>query len=160
MSDLVRSGAGGAISAPRGHDIVNRIIPLLLRSPLLHRLLSRDLMLITFTGRKSGRTFTTPVTYTPSAQGVIFFSNQRWWSNLRGGAPVTLRLRGRDVRGWAAPVEDGVTVAREARAYLQRNGVGNARKIGVALPATHLTEADLEDAVRHHVVVYITLDGE
>ncbi len=145
--------------SPRAHDIANRLIPALLRTPVLHRLLSRELMLITFTGRKSGRSFTTPVTYMPVDGGVAFFSNQRWWTNLRGGAPVMLRLRGRAVAGHAEPVADRATVAREARAYLEHRGARNAGKIGLDLPASgEPSDIELEEAVRNHVVVYVTLD--
>ena len=160
MSNLTRGAAGAQRSAPRGHGFVHRIVPLLLSNPLLHRLLSRDLMLITFTGRTSGRSFTTPVTYTPSAQGGAFFSNQRWWTNLRGGAPVTLRLQGQDITGRAEPVEDRTTVMREARAYLQSHGAGSARKIGLPRSSTNPTDAELEEAVRHHVVVYVTIGAQ
>jgi len=145
--------------SPRAHDIANLLIPALLRTPVLHRLLSRELMLITFTGRKSGRSFTTPVTFMPVDCGVAFFSNQRWWTNLRGGAPVMLRLSGRDVAGYAEPVEDRATVAREARAYLERRGIRNAGKIGLELSASREpNDIELEKAVRNHVVVYVTLD--
>ena len=55
-------------------------------------------MLITFTGRTSGRRFTTPVRYVRDGDVVRCFtsSSNQWWRNLRGGAPVTLRLAGQD----------------------------------------------------------------
>ena len=58
------------------HAVANRIIPIVLRTPILHRALSGELMLVTFTGRASGRQFTTPVTYLPADRGVVFFSNR------------------------------------------------------------------------------------
>ena len=42
--------------------IMNPAIKLILRSPL-HGLMSKRLLLITFTGRKSGKQFTTPLGY-------------------------------------------------------------------------------------------------
>lgn len=142
------------------HAVANRIIPLVLRAPLLHRLLSGALMLITFIGRVSGKRFTIPVTYLPVDGGVVFFSNRRWRRNLRGGAPVTLRLRGRDVRGVAEPDENRETVVREARAYLSRRGLGSARKIGLALDhGQEPTDPVLAAAVRDHVVVRVALPG-
>lgn len=161
MHVTVTDSRSGVRSAGRGHSVANRVIPAILRTPVLHRLLSRNLMLVTFTGRKSRRTFTTPVTYTPTETGVLFFSNQRWWTNLRGGAPVVLHLQGSAVTGVAEPVEEPATVAREVRAYLRRRGSSNADKIGVALPGSgDPSDAELAAAVRSHVVVYVALDQE
>lgn len=150
--------AGGA----RSHAFANRlmpvmpVMPVMPRTPILHRRLSRELMLITFTGRSSGRRFTTPQTYAPTRDGVLFFSNNRWWRNLRGGAPVTLRLGGRIVDGMTTPVEDAETVVREVRAYLERRGVAKAGRIGLALEASGVpSAAAVAAASREHVVVYV-----
>ncbi len=83
---------------------------LLLRSRL-HGLLSGGLMLVTVTGRRTGRRYTTPVNYVRRDDVLTVFSRRErtWWRNLRGGAPVTVRLRGHDLGGFgevvAAPPE-------------------------------------------------------
>jgi hypothetical protein len=97
--------------------LMNRVNPLmrwLLRSPL-HRLFSESYVLITVTGRKTGREYVAPVSYAQdgSTLWLLTTASYLWWRNLRGGADVRLRLRGKDVRGWAVPDEDEVT-AREA----------------------------------------------
>jgi hypothetical protein len=75
----------------------NPLVRLVLSSPL-HPLLSRSLALITVTGLKSGRTYTFPVGYKQEGDrvtiGVGWPERKRWWRNLRGGAPVRVRLRG------------------------------------------------------------------
>lgn len=63
-------------------------------------------MLITFTGRKSGKRYTTPVSYSRQGETVYVFTHGTWWKNLRGGAPVSLRLRGQDRNGFALPVSE------------------------------------------------------
>jgi len=82
----------------------------LLRSPL-HRLLSGSLLLVTYTGRKSGRSFTIPVMYAEDADGLLVdvgrSAEKVWWRNLRGGASVRVRLRGRELNGVAEAVSDG-----------------------------------------------------
>ena len=86
----------------------NRIVALLLRSPL-HRLLSGGELLVTVTGHRSGRRYTTPVQYVRS-DGELYAVSRRsrsWWRNLRGGAPVVVRVRGRE-RAGAAEIVDGV----------------------------------------------------
>jgi hypothetical protein len=147
-----------AESARRGPPtFVNKVLGALLRSPL-HGLLSKDILLVTFTGRKSGKTITTPVTYTQSGDALLVFTSSPWWKNLRGGAPVRLQLRGREVAGVAQVSEDLATVERETRAYLARKGLKNARMIGLSLdPVREPTEAELREAIKDRVAIYITL---
>lgn len=60
-------------------------------------------MLITFTGRKSGKTYTTPVQYKRRGDTIYVISNRQyiWWKNLQGGAEVTMRIQGGDFIGTA-----------------------------------------------------------
>jgi hypothetical protein len=37
---------------------------------------------------------------------VTIFTHANWWRNLIGGAPVALRIRGRDLQGIAEPVAE------------------------------------------------------
>lgn len=86
----------------------NPAIRAILRSPA-HALLSRRLTLITFTGRRSGRSFTIPVLYEQAGEQlkipVEWPARKRWWRNLRDEAPVRVELRG-DTRA-------GRAIARE-----------------------------------------------
>jgi hypothetical protein len=74
----------------------------LLRSPL-HRPASGSLLLITYRGRRSGRRFTIPAMYAERDGALTIFvghpERKRWWRNLRVGAEVEVRLRGRRLRG-------------------------------------------------------------
>lgn len=85
----------------------SQLIPFLLRSPL-HFLVSGRVMLITFVGRKSGSVYTTPVEYCRDNERIVFFIKRErvWWKNLRGGAPVTVRIAGRDLNGQAQVITD------------------------------------------------------
>ncbi len=85
--------------------IVNRGMKFILRSPL-HGMVSRSILLITFTGRKSGKTFSTPVSYSQSGAQVHVFTHAGWWQNLRGGAQVSLRIRGQELQGLAEPIAE------------------------------------------------------
>lgn len=80
----------------------NRWVIWLLRSPL-HGLVSPGMLLITVTGRRSGKTYTTPVEYRQENQCVTIISRQgrTWWKNVVEAAPVTLLLRGQEVSGQA-----------------------------------------------------------
>jgi F420H(2)-dependent quinone reductase len=94
----------------------NPIIAVVLRSPL-HPILSRQLALITVTGRHSGRTYTFPVGYEQDGDRVTIRvgwpERKRWWRNLRDGGGVRVTLRGREHYGNAVAhgnEQSGVTV--------------------------------------------------
>ena len=103
----------------------NPITTWIMRSPL-HGFVSKNMMLITYTGRKSGKQYTTPVNYLEIAKnGSTFlyttsYRERVWWRNLRGGAEVTLRLQGRDLPARADVVEELEQVAQELGAYLHQ----------------------------------------
>lgn len=92
--------------------IANPFVTLILRSPL-HGMFSRSLLLMTVTGRRSGRLLTFPVQYVVRGDDLLVASrsNRRWWRNLEGGAPVTVLLRGKTREGFAAiqPGRDGAS---------------------------------------------------
>ncbi len=97
----------------------NPMMKWLLRSPL-HVIVSRMYMLITFTGRKSGKVYTTPVQYAQEGHTltVISSAEYKWWKNLRGGADVRLLLRGQEVIGRADATTDPTAIAAAiARVY-------------------------------------------
>jgi deazaflavin-dependent oxidoreductase (nitroreductase family) len=81
-----------------GNDFMSWV----LRSPF-HGLLSNGMMLITVKGRKTGRSYTTPVGYFPDG-GTLWVLTSRdrtWWRNLQGGAEVVLLLKRKRVSGLA-----------------------------------------------------------
>jgi F420H(2)-dependent quinone reductase len=91
-----------------GRHFVNTVVRSLLRSPL-HRLLSDSLMLMTYTGRISDRTFTIPVLYARHHGDLLVYvgghERKSWWRNLRGGAPVHIHVGGADFAGRARVVD-------------------------------------------------------
>jgi deazaflavin-dependent oxidoreductase (nitroreductase family) len=82
-------------------------VPLLLRSPL-HVLMSGSVLIITFTGRKSGKVYSTPVQYLLEDDTLTIFTQRtrKWWRNLRGNAPVEVLLRGKSLKGTATTTTD------------------------------------------------------
>lgn len=59
--------------------------------------LTRRLMLITYTGRRSGKTYRQPLSYVEHDGTLLTPGGGKWKLNLPAGAPVRMRLRGRDV---------------------------------------------------------------
>lgn len=140
-------------ASSRPPALINKAIVGLLRSPL-HGLLSKQLMLVTFRGRKTGNHYTTPVTLIRNGDGYRFFTSYNWWKNMRGGAPVTLLVQRQPFAGFATPNDDPETVLREAKAYLAANGLKNAWRIGLRIdPKREPGDAELRQLLGKHVVV-------
>lgn len=76
---------------------VNACVTALRASPRWGRLLRRRMTVVTYTGRRSGRTFSMPVAYRRSSETVAITvalpERKRWWRNFTGeGGPITLDL--------------------------------------------------------------------
>lgn len=114
------------------YAIVNPPISALLSSPL-HALLSRVMITITFTGRTSGRRITTPVAYSRQGETLFVLAKGPWWRNLRGGAPVTVWLKGLERRGHANATDDPAELLPFPRRRLAEiGGIKYARRADLA----------------------------
>jgi nitroimidazol reductase NimA-like FMN-containing flavoprotein (pyridoxamine 5'-phosphate oxidase superfamily) len=100
--------------------IGNVFIGGILRSPF-HAMFSKNTLLLTFTGRVSGKQYSTPVNYAFIGDELYIFSrkDRTWWRNLCGGAPVMFQLRGRTLTGWGEAFEDEAEVERGLMVYIQ-----------------------------------------
>jgi len=93
----------------------NPIVKTLLKSPF-HRVVSKTMMLITFTGRKSGHVYTLPVSYFQMVDddGVYIASvsskDRIWWRNLRGGKLTTVFINGKSYQATSEVFEKNETV--------------------------------------------------
>lgn len=87
--------------------IINPLMRLTLRSPL-HFMFSSSLMLITFSGRKSGKLFTTPVRYMRVGNKVSCFTakTNQWWRNVQANPQIVLRVAGKNYECEASIVTD------------------------------------------------------
>ncbi len=90
-----------------------RFMTWMLRSPF--HIFMGGMLLITVTGRKTGRAISTPVNYVRDGETILITSrNERtWWRNLRGGAPATLLIAGKTYRAEGNVIEDRVEVKSE-----------------------------------------------
>ena len=138
--------------------IGNPMVKAILRSPL-HGLFSKSTMLLTYTGRKSGKIFTTPVGYVQEGDTLRMISSRGhvWWRNLVGGAAVNMRLRGQDKSGWGEAIEGPEEVTSNLKSLLQKTPK-YARYLKVRLSSDNQPdEKDLALAVQNWVVVKVKL---
>jgi len=147
-------------TAPTIPPIVNRTMAFVLRSPL-HDLVSRSVLLITFTGRKSGQRYTTPVSYSQEGDQVTIFTHAAWWKNLAGGAPVVLRIRGRDYAGVAEAVANDKPAIAAALAEHLRRVPSDARYYHVTFDSQGNPDpVTLEEAVETVTLIHVRLEAE
>lgn len=85
-----------------------------------HVLMSRHLMLVRFTGRKTGRTLTTPVSYVRSGDDLLVPGGGTWWKNLSHG-PASVRLMG----SWHPVTHEVITDPRAMSEVLGRMMAAN-----------------------------------
>jgi hypothetical protein len=89
----------------------NSVVQPLVLSPRWGRLVENRMTVITYTGRRSGRTFTTPVAYKrhgdDMAIKVALSDHKKWWRNFADhDGPISVRLHGVERRGRATAVRD------------------------------------------------------
>jgi len=134
------------------------VMGLVLRSPV-HWIWSGSIMLITFTGRKSGRRFTTPVRYIRDGETIRCFSSSesRWWRNLRGGAEVELRVRGRTDRYMARAIDNDPEAVKKWLIFYLELYPQDAAYHDIRLNRDRsLVREDLDRAARDAIVVEAT----
>ncbi len=113
-------------------------------------------MLITFSGRKSGKKYTTPVRYIQNDQTIRCFtsSENQWWRNFRGGANVVLRVRGKDCPYKAVAIENNPEEVKKWLIYYLGLFPQDAAYHNIMLNKDKtLLEGDLERASHNAIVV-------
>ena len=137
--------------------VINLIMPRVLRSPKAK--IGDQILLLTFTGRKSGKQYSTPIGYRKiDDQTLILFTDSPWYKNLRGGAPVKVLLKGRERTGWAVADDDLDMLVRETAAHLRAHGLAGAREIGIMRLKFLPTEDELRIMLRDRAKITVTLD--
>ena len=95
----------------RAAPIMNAPVAALANSPRFGRFLRSNITMITYTGRRSGNTFSIPVAYRRNGDEIEITPNmpdaKTWWRNFLGdGAPLTLSLDGTQRPGHAVAQRD------------------------------------------------------
>jgi len=135
--------------------IGNALVGGVLRSPL-HRTMSRSLLLLTYKGQRTGKEYSLPVGFARYAEDELVViagrpGGKTWWTNMRGGLPVKVRLAGKDIAGVARLVTGDDAVPRLA-AYLEALPRA-ARSLGLTVGPDGKVAADRLPAMAGEVQV-------
>ncbi|MFZ0833614.1 MAG: nitroreductase/quinone reductase family protein [Mycobacterium sp.] len=95
----------------RAAPLFNAPVAAVATSPRFGGLVNRNIAMLSYTGRRSGRTFTIPVAYRRTGDEIVISVNmpeaKTWWRNFLGnGGPLTLRLDGTERAGHAIAQRD------------------------------------------------------
>ena len=132
----------------------DQITEWLLKSPL-HVMISENTMIVYFKGRKSGKAYHVPIDYLRINDTLltVSFKERTWWRNLRGGANVTILLKGKLVPAHALVVEDNQEVAEGLKEFIGQNQQA-VRIFGVKLGVNGQPELEsLQQAAKKRVIV-------
>jgi deazaflavin-dependent oxidoreductase (nitroreductase family) len=135
--------------------LVNPIMRALLRSGL-HRLASKNLLLLTVTGRKSGRSYTIPVTRHEQPDGTLVVSAGGGWRyNLQGGGDVRVVVDGGQRTAHVMVEDDPVRATEVFKGLIERAG---ARAVGVKVNVDRQpTPEEIAPVLAHRVIAYLKL---
>jgi len=135
----------------------NDFMAWILRSPF-HGMLSNGMMIISITGRKTGKKITTPVGYYMEGEylWVITSRERKWWRNLQGGATVDLVLRRKPVQGFAELELDEKAVETRMSEYL-RHIPQAASRMGVRMEDGKPNQEDVARTAKDRLFVRIKL---
>lgn len=110
----------------------NDFVAFLLRSPLYFLL--GDTMLITVTGCKTGKKYSTPVGFYRDGDylWVLTSRDRTWWRNVKHGADVSLLLKGKTLTALAQAELDEKAVEAHFLDYIRHVPMA-ARSLGVRI---------------------------
>jgi hypothetical protein len=111
--------------------------------------LSGRLMLISFTGRKTGKAYRQPVSYVQQGDVLLSPGGGKWKWNLQEGQPIRIRLRGRDVIALPEVIKDSDEIERLLAVMAAANPSINSF-VGIPkAPDGRLDRSRLETAMRY-----------
>ena len=105
---------------------VNKVLPSLLRTPVLGPM-RKAMMVLSFTGRKSGKPYTIPVSAHQIDGDLYAMAGTAWRLNFRGGASAEVLHDGKTTTMRGELIEDPVVFGDLARRAAESYGVKRAQ---------------------------------
>lgn len=137
--------------------LMNPIMKAMLKSPI-HGRVSGEIMIITFTGRKSGKQFSTPVGYVREGTQVYMFTHGEWWRNFIGGAMVNMLIQRKEYTGTAQPVQDAEGIKAVAMKLNAAYGEKRSKQFGFWVADLNASAEQIARELHgtHFVVITLT----
>ena len=135
----------------------NDFVKFFLQTPL--HIFMGDTMLITVTGCKTGKKYTTPVGFYRDGDFLWILSSRdrTWWRNVKDGADVEMRIRGKDRIGFAEAVLDEEVVASQVLDYVRQIPM-SAKGLGVRVENGEPNPEDAAQLAKERLFVKIKLN--
>lgn len=136
----------------------NDFVKFFLHSPLY--VFFGDTMLITVTGCKTGKKYTTPVGFYQDGDMLWILSSRdrTWWRNVKCGADVEMRIRGKDLKGFAEALLDESAVATQVIEYIRHIPM-SARTLGVRMENGEPNPGDAARLAKDRMFVRVKLNS-
>lgn len=107
---------------------VNPLLRVLLRTPLAGPM-RKAMMVLTFTGRKSGQRYSIPVSAHQIDHTLYALAGAAWRLNFRGGGAAEVLYNGKSATMKGELIEDPSTVGELSRRCAQAYGVAGAQRM-------------------------------
>ena len=135
-------------------ELANSFMRWALTTPGIQSLLGQNLALLSYTGRRSGREYVTPVSYHRDGDlvTVITKRQRKWWHNFETPIEVELRLAGKDYFGKAEILPDDAETLLFLMDYFRKRPI-DAKAYG--LEKHEITRERLNALLPHIVVIRI-----
>jgi len=134
----------------------NSLMKWALTTPGIQSMVGQGVALLTFTGRKTGKSYTIPVSYYREDDTVTVITKRMrtWWRNFEPPAEVGMRLAGHDYWGKAQIEPDEGDVLDFMVDYLGKRPI-DAKAYGLA--KDELTRDKVARIIPHIVVIRIAI---
>ena len=134
----------------------NSLMKWALTTPGIQAMVGQGVALLTFTGRKTGKTYTIPVSYHREDDTVTMVTKRvrRWWKNFETAHEVEVRIAGRNYTGKAEVVTGDDDALEFMLDYLGRRPI-DAKAYGLA--RDEITREKVARIVPHIVLIHIAI---
>jgi hypothetical protein len=157
VNDTQKPAVEEQLAPPALLKVINPLFRRILTSPL-HAPMSKGLMVLHITGRKTGNLYHVPVGRHELDGQLLTYGGGAWRNNLRGGADLRVTLDGRERSGHAVLDEDPERVAQVFTKLLDRLGYKKASRLGLKVNVDRPpTPDEIREATRGRTLVLITL---
>ncbi len=135
----------------------NKIMVWLLRSPL-HSMISSGIMIIGFTGSKSGKKYSTPVNYYKIDNAIFAMCDRSriWWKNIKKNSDLDLFIKRENFSGKGLVI-DSKTQVEEALAIIYKHNPQIAKYMKVEMVEGEPVLRDIQKLSDNTIVIKITL---